>query len=122
MYEIWLGLNIVYELLLTVLPWTGGVAAVWVALMVAALMRRRAHWQRTFPASLAMGATIAMLALWFLPLMTKSSIYEMGYWVDWVNLAGLAGAVGGLAFAFIWPLLATVDCPHDATTARGAQL
>lgn len=79
MYEIWLGLNIVFELALTVLPWLLGALAVWIALVAAALLRGRARWRSTLPASVMMGATIAALGLWFVPLMTKSSIYEMGY-------------------------------------------
>jgi NO-binding membrane sensor protein with MHYT domain len=120
MYEIWLGLNIVFELALTVLPWLLGALAVWIALVAAALLRGRARWRSTLPASVMMGATIAALGLWFVPLMTKSSIYEMGYWVDWANLIGLSLAVGGVAFAFVWPLLATVACPDGAAPSCGA--
>ena len=120
MYEIWLGLNIVFELALTVLPWLLGALAVWIALVAAALLRGRAHWRGTLPASVMIGATIAALGLWLVPLMTKSSIREMGYWVDWANLIGLCAAVGGVAFAFVWPLLATVACPDNAVPSRGA--
>lgn len=119
MYEIWLGLNIVFELALTVLPWLLGALAVWIALVAAALLRGRARWRSTLPASVMMGATTAALGLWFVPLMTKSSIYEMGYWVDWANLVGLSTAVGAVAFTFVWPLLATVACPDSADPSCG---
>lgn len=119
MYEIWLGLNIVFELALTALPWLGGAAAVWIALMSAALLRRHAHWREALPASLVIGATFAALAVWLVPLATRSSISEMGYWVDWANLIGLSVAVGGLAFAFVWPLLTAVSGPRNDTPTSG---
>jgi len=121
MYEIWLGLNIVFELALTALPWILGAAAVWIALMSAALLRRHAHWRKALPASLVIGATFAALGLWLVPLLTRSSIDEMGYWVDWVNLIGLSGVVGALAFGFAWPLLTAIAGPHHDIARPGEQ-
>lgn len=121
MYELWLALNIVFELALTVLPWLGGGLAVWIALMSAALLRRHAHWREALPASLVIGATFAALALWLVPFLTRSSISEMGYWVDWVNLIGLSAVFGGLAFAFAWPLLTAASVPRRDTQIPDAQ-
>ena len=45
--------------------------------------------------------------------MTKSSMAEMGYWIDWANLAGIAAAIGGVAFALIWPLATSVTRRHE---------
>lgn len=46
MYEIWLTLNILYELGLQYLPVVIGTALLWLALMAVAAARGRAGWAR----------------------------------------------------------------------------
>jgi hypothetical protein len=59
-----------------------------------------------------MALPIAIGAFFTVPAMTKSSLAEMGYWIDWANLAGIAAAIGAVAFALIWPLVTSVARRH----------
>lgn len=57
---------------------------------------------------LLLGAVAApwLVACFFLlPGLTQSSHGEMGYWVDWATLIGLAAASGGLVAALAWPAI-----------------
>lgn len=112
MYEIWLALNILFELALTSLPLIGGLLALWVVLMAAASMRGRAAWRPTLLPSIIIALLVATAAFFTVPTMTKSSLSEMGYWVNWATLAGIAAAIGGVAFALIWPLVTSVARRH----------
>jgi hypothetical protein len=106
MYEIWLAMNILWELARDAWPQGVAAAAVWVVLMVAAARRRGTGWRRGLPAALAVGAIVAIVAFVLVPGLTKSSLGELRYWVDWANLVGIAVAVGAVAAAFAWPLAA----------------
>jgi hypothetical protein len=105
MYEIWLGLNIVWETLLEVWPLLAAGVLVW-AVLAAVAVRRGGHWRQATLPALGVAAVLAVVALLVLPSATGSSLAEMGYWVDWAGLAGLAAAAGGIAGLFAWPLLA----------------
>ncbi|MBP6097254.1 MAG: hypothetical protein KBF58_02485 [Methyloversatilis sp.] len=113
MYEIWLALNILFELALTALPLIGGLLALWVALLATASTRGRAAWRPALRPSVIIALLIAISAFFAVPTMTKSSMAEMGYWIDWANLAGIAAAIGGVAFALIWPLATSVTRRHE---------
>ncbi|MCU0774976.1 MAG: hypothetical protein MUC74_10865 [Ideonella sp.] len=105
MYEIWLVLNILWELARDVWPLLVGAAVLWVVLMVAAARRRGAAWGRGLPSAVAVGGVVAVAAFLLVPGLTKSSLGEMRYWVDWANLVGIALAVGAVGVAFAWPLM-----------------
>lgn len=103
MYEIWLALNIVFEIALTVWPALLALALVWLALMLAA----RAHLStRALRRALALGALLAAAAVFILPALTQSSLANMGYWVDWANLLAIALGFGAAAALYAWPLMA----------------
>lgn len=106
MYEIWLMLNIVWELALAAWPVLVALGVVWLALMTRALRRRGARWLAGLPLALATGAVVAVIAFFVVPGLTRSALSEMRYWVDWMNLAGIALGVGAVAVAFAWPLTA----------------
>lgn len=108
MYEIWLALNILFELALTALPLIGGLLTLWVALMATASMRERTAWLPALRPSILLALLITIAAFFAVPTMTKSSLTEMGYWIDWANLAGIAAGIGAVAFALIWPLVTSV--------------
>jgi hypothetical protein len=115
MYEIWLMLNILWETALGVWPLLTVAALVWAALMALAWRRSRAAAlasssggtaARSAPAWMpALGAAlvVAVLAFATLPMLTRSSLRELSYWVDWLSVAGIAAGVGLAAFAFAWP-------------------
>jgi hypothetical protein len=105
MYEIWLAMNIVWEMALGIMPLLLVGAVTWAVLMTVAL-RRRAEWGRALPGALLAGAAVTVLLMLMLPGWTQSSLREMGYWVDWANLVAMSAGFGALAAAFAWPLLA----------------
>ena len=51
----------------------------------------------------AAGLLLAFLAV---PSLTRSSLGELRYWVDWANLLAIAAGAGAAVLAFAWPLLA----------------
>jgi len=106
MYEIWLVMNIVWEIALGIWPLLLAASLLWAVLMIAALRRPGARWGRGMWHALAAGGAVAALAFFLVPGWNKSSLSEMGYWVDWANLLALAAAFGAVAVAFAWPLAA----------------
>lgn len=103
MYEIWLMLNIVYEIALTIWPLLAVGLALWLALLW--LARRRLGQGAWRPAALV-GAGAALVLFFSVPGLTQSSLSNMGYWVDWANLLAVALGLGVLAGVLAWPLLA----------------
>jgi hypothetical protein len=106
MYEIWLVMNILWELALGVWPLLLGAAVLWVVLMATALARPATRWGAGLPLAVVAGLVVAAAAFVLLPGWTRASMSDMGYWVDWVNLLGIAAGFGAVAVAFAWPLLA----------------
>lgn len=104
MYEIWLMMNIVWETVLGIWPYLLAAAAVWLVLLALAARRPATAWRRARPWALGAAVLGAALAVMLLPGGIGSSLREMGYWLDWATLAGLAGACGAVAAAFGWPL------------------
>ncbi len=105
MYEIWLMLNIVYELALSIWPWLLALAALWLLLMGRAWGRRGADWRASLPGAIVLGLLVAIVIFAVTPIWNKSALGEMKYWVDWANLLGIAAAWGVAGVAFGWPLL-----------------
>jgi len=106
MYEIWLMLNIVWEIALGAWPLLLMAAVLWLALMGTNWRTAGAHWRGALLPSLGIGLVMAVGTALMLPSWTQSALANMGYWVDWAILLGLAAAVGGAVAAFAWPLLA----------------
>jgi hypothetical protein len=104
MYEIWLVMNIVWEIALGLWPLLLAAGALWIILMLTAWRRPGTRWRAGLPLALGIGvlATIAAFAL--VPGWTRSTLSELGYWVDWANLLAVAAAFGAAAVAFAWPL------------------
>jgi hypothetical protein len=102
MYEIWLMLNIVWELAATVWPALLVLALTWLLLVTLALRRRARS-----PIRAALGVALAggLLAIVGVPALTQSSIGEARYLPDWLVLSGIAAAAALAAFAFALPLL-----------------
>lgn len=106
MYELWLVLNILWEMALDAwLPLLVGLL-LWVLLMAAALRRPHPGWREARWAAMGVGLAAAALAVLGVPPATQSSLAHLDYWVDWANLLAIAAAVGAVALAFAWPLMA----------------
>lgn len=103
MYEIWLVMNIVYEIALSIWPVVALALAAWLLLLV--LARQRIGWQQV-PQVVGVGAVVAVLLALTVPTLTQSSLSNLDYWVDWANLLAVALGLGTLAAVFSWPLLA----------------
>ena len=106
MYEIWLTLNILYELGLQYLPMVIGTALLWLALMAVAAARGRAGWGAALKPAIAIAVVVTAITFFITPGMTQSSFANMGYWVDWGNLLLYAAAFGAVGGALAWPLAA----------------
>ena len=101
MYELWLMLNIGWELLLAYRIPVAIVAAALVALWLAA----RGRPGRAGGRSTVVAAGIAFVAaLVVVPMLAKSSIAEARYAPDWLAVVGLAVGVAVLVAAFAAPL------------------
>lgn len=106
MYEIWLMLNIVWEMAVDLWPLLLLLAVLWLALLAGTWRRAGTHWRAALPLALGVFAATALVAALLLPGWTRSTLSEMGYWVDWAMLLGLAAAAGALAGGFVWPMVA----------------
>ncbi|HRO37461.1 hypothetical protein [Thauera sp.] len=106
MYEIWLTLNILYELGLQYLPVVIGTALLWLALMAVAAARGRAGWGAALKPAIAIAVVVTAITFFITPGMTQSSFANMGYWVDWGNLLLYAAAFGAVGGALAWPVAA----------------
>lgn len=106
MYEIWLTLNILYELGLQYLPVVIGTALLWLALMAVAAARGRADWDAALKPAIAIAVVVTAITFFVTPGMTQSSFANMGYWVDWGNLLLYAAAFGAVGGALAWPVAA----------------
>ncbi|RRD57374.1 hypothetical protein EII20_07225 [Comamonadaceae bacterium OH2545_COT-014] len=106
MYEIWLVLNILYELALSEWPWLLALVVLWAVLLWRAVGSGRPAWRAAFPWALAIGATVAAVVGLGIPAWSRSSLAELKYWVDWANLLAMAAAWGLAALMVAWPLMA----------------
>lgn len=114
MYEIWLVLNILYEIALSIWPSLALALAVWLLAMWAARTRLGVFAVRQ---ALVVAALAAVALFFALPGLTHSSLANMGYWIDWANLLAMALGLGALAGLFVMPLLALLR-PKPAAPGR----
>ena len=105
MYEIWLMLNIVWELALSIWPWLLALAVLWLVLLMLARGGRGADWRACLPKAIALGLILGLVIFFVTPLWSKSSLGETKYWVDRANLIGIAVAWAVAGTLFAWPLL-----------------
>lgn len=103
MYEIWLVMNIVWEIALGFWPLLLLGALAWLVLMALAWRRPAAHWRSAWPMAAVIAVGAAVSGFLVVPMATRSSLQELAYWVDWANLASIALGIGAAALAFAWP-------------------
>lgn len=106
MYEVWLAMNIVWEIALGLWPVLLGAALLWAAVMATAWIRPGTRWRAGLPMALGIGVAVTAAAVVLLPGWTRSSLSELTYWVDWANLLAVSAGFGTAAVALAWPLLA----------------
>jgi len=107
MYEIWLALNIGWEVAHSTGPWLPSLDAVLGLAWAAALWQgTRSRWAAGFKVALVVAAATALLTFLLLPNLAASSLKEVGYWLDALVLVLIAIGFGGLAGLLAWPLAA----------------
>ncbi|MDY0071057.1 MAG: hypothetical protein RBR77_00225 [Thauera sp.] len=106
MYEIWLTLNILYELGLQYLPLIIATTVLWAVLMLLAVRRPQRRWGQALRPAVLVALLVTVITFFITPGLTQSSFANMGYWVDWGNLFLYAAAFGAVGGALAWPLLA----------------
>ncbi|MBS1179193.1 MAG: hypothetical protein H6R06_3605 [Proteobacteria bacterium] len=111
MYEIWLMMNVVWEILLTVWPMVLALLICIGVLAAAALARGGSDWRGAWRTALVGALVVAVLSFLALPGLTRSSLGELKYWVDWLALAGVAAGFGAAAAALLLPLTALLKRP-----------
>lgn len=112
MYEIWLMINIVWELLLPAMPGLVVLLLAWVALMARARFSGAANWGGGLGRALLIGLVVAVVAFITVPGSVKSGLSEMGYWADWLTLLALSLAAGAVVAVLLWPILAVRRQAH----------
>lgn len=105
MYEIWLVLNIVWEIALGLWPLLLAAGLLLAVLVVVTVRQPAAGWRRALPGTLLVAVVVALAVVLLVPGWVQSSLADMAYWVDWANLLALAAAAGAVAAAVAWPLL-----------------
>jgi len=115
MYEIWLAVNIAWEIVVAQAVWAVPLAIVFAGLVVHAFARRgdwRAGWRWAWKSALVAGVVAALV----LPSLSGASWSDLSYIVDWVLLVLIAAAVAAVVGAIAWPL-ATVLLAGRASRA-----
>lgn len=108
MYELWLALNVVFELALANRTLLVFLLALWLALMSFAVLRGRANWRGAFPAAALAWLLAAVAAFLGTPSLVRSSLSDLHYWVDWANLVAIAAGVATVVALFVWPFIAAM--------------
>jgi hypothetical protein len=103
MYEIWLAMNIAYETALGLLPALAPLVLMWAVMMV--INRKKLNRVKLITLA-AVAVLVALAAVLALPSLSKSTLADIGYWVDWAALLGMAAGVGVAAAVLLWPVLA----------------
>ena len=103
MYEIWLALNILYEIALGLWPALLILLGVWLAVL---LVNRKGLTSVSARRLLAIAAGVTVLVGLVLPSLTLSSFGNFGYWVDWAHWLAMAVGAGVAVAVWLWPLMA----------------
>lgn len=103
MYEIWLAMNIAFEIAWDLWPALLPLALVWAVVMG---INRKKLAQVSGSVMAAVAVLVALAAVLALPSLSRSTLADMGYWVDWASLLGMAAGVGVAAAVLLWPVLA----------------
>jgi hypothetical protein len=109
-YEIWLGMNIMWEIALGFVSYIVIAAIIWLAISVVTI-QKKASWFAAFKSTFVIGAVVTVVAFFTLPTLTLSSFSDMNYWLDWVTLTIMSVGVGAVIFGFIWPFMALKKSP-----------
>ena len=116
MYEIWLTLNILWELAWCNWPWLLAAALPWLAISGLALLTSGSRWKVALRPSLLLALLAGIITFLLAPALSRSSFSNVTYLADWVNLLAIGMAGAAAAWALLWPLLAW--CMRGGTSAK----
>jgi len=104
LYNIWMSINVVYEMLLPLLWLVVLLGLAWAATLVLALKRASmSQWRRSLPMTGLVGLVGAVLVFFLVPFLTHSSLADLYKFIDWLFLVGTAVAVGVALMVATWP-------------------
>jgi len=118
MYEIWLMLNIVWEIALEVIVPIVILLLIWLVFIGLAARNPLSNWRGAARNAVVLGLVVAIVAMIALPGLTRSSTSELAYIVDWLALIGMSLGFGSAAEALAWPVLATLRKPTSSPRGR----
>jgi drug/metabolite transporter (DMT)-like permease len=96
-------MNIAYETALGLVPALAPLVLMWAVMMV--INRKKLKRVKTVTLA-AVAVLLSLAAVLALPSLSQSTLADMGYWVDWTALLGMAAGVGVAAAVLLWPVLA----------------
>ncbi|MDY0207558.1 MAG: hypothetical protein RBR82_13190 [Pseudomonas sp.] len=103
MYEIWLVINTVYELILANMDITLGLLIPWLALMLLTQFKKQVPWSQVIKPTLVVAIVLWFVFFALVPGMTKSSFASVNSGIDWLVVAGLAAGFSGIIAIFVGP-------------------
>lgn len=112
-YEIWLGMNIMWEIALGFMSYIVIAAIIWLAMSLVTF-QKKASWFVAFKSTFIIGIVVTVIAFFALPTLTLSSFRDMNYWLDWATLTMMAIGVGAVVFGFILPFMALKKSPSSS--------
>ncbi len=101
MYEIWLALNIAFEVALSSWPYLLAISVLWLVMM---FLARHKLDVRALRDAIVIGLGFAVLAFFAIPSLTHASLDNMGYWIDWAILVGFALGCGVSVGLLVLPI------------------
>ena len=101
MYEIWRIINTFYELALANLGWVLSTLIVWLILMLATQFKYKLPWRKDVKAATTIGIIAWIGFFYMVPSLTKASFASVNSVIDWLTVAGVAGAFAGLLAIFV---------------------
>jgi hypothetical protein len=104
-YDIWLGLNIFWEIALGAFPMILLAAFIWLTLAGIALSKKPIKWCAVTLTALIPAAIVTVVMFVLFPGQSHATLADMGYWVDWAVLSTIALGFGALAFLYAIPVL-----------------
>jgi hypothetical protein len=104
-YDIWLAINIFWEIALDKMHIILLASVVWLVITGIALTKKPIQWCSITLTALIPAVIVTIVVFLLFPGQSFSSLAEMGYWVDWAVLSAIALGFGALAFMYAVPAL-----------------
>lgn len=104
MYEIWLVINTIYELVLANQGLVLGIVLPWLALMLFTQFKKHVRWLQALKPTLLIAVVSWLVFFALVPSLTKSSFASVNSVIDWLTVAGVAAGLAGVVAIFAGPI------------------